>query len=65
MQAAQNLVDAKKPAQRKLIHEDMAVGFIGAGRMAQAMARGLISTGKKPVRTGNTCGGDRGVNSHL
>ncbi|KAK3600560.1 hypothetical protein CHS0354_003497 [Potamilus streckersoni] len=33
-------------SQRKsFIPEDMTVGFIGAGRMAQAMARGLISTG--------------------
>lgn len=30
---------------RKYVPENMAVGFIGAGRMAQAMARGFISTG--------------------
>lgn len=27
----------------------MTVGFIGAGRMAQAMARGFISTGKEII----------------
>ncbi|XP_033727520.1 pyrroline-5-carboxylate reductase 2-like [Pecten maximus] len=30
---------------RKHVPEDMTVGFIGAGRMAQAMAKGFISTG--------------------
>jgi hypothetical protein len=32
---------------RKYVPENMEVGFIGAGRMAQAMARGFISTGKR------------------
>ncbi|OWF34952.1 pyrroline-5-carboxylate reductase 2-like [Mizuhopecten yessoensis] len=30
---------------RKHVPEDMTVGFIGAGRMAQAMVKGFISTG--------------------
>lgn len=32
--------------QKSRVPPDMTVGFIGAGRMAQAMARGFISTGK-------------------
>lgn len=31
--------------KKSKIPPDMSVGFIGAGRMAQAMARGFISTG--------------------
>lgn len=32
--------------QTSKVPADMAIGFIGAGRMAQAMARGFISTGE-------------------
>lgn len=32
--------------KKSKIPPNMSVGFIGAGRMAQAMARGFISTGK-------------------
>ena len=32
--------------QTSKIPAGMTVGFIGAGRMAQAMARGFISTGE-------------------
>ena len=31
--------------KKSKVPENMSVGFIGAGRMAQAMARGFISTG--------------------
>ena len=33
-------------SQRSRVPPDMAVGFIGAGRMAQAMARGFITSGE-------------------
>lgn len=36
---------AESAVKRKHVPEDMTVGFIGSGRMAQAMARGFISTG--------------------
>lgn len=37
---------AESAVKRKHVPEDMTVGFIGSGRMAQAMARGFISTGE-------------------
>ncbi|KAL3891381.1 hypothetical protein ACJMK2_003643 [Sinanodonta woodiana] len=39
------MATSSESQKQSFIPEDMTVGFIGAGRMAQAMARGLISTG--------------------
>lgn len=36
---------AESAVRRKHVPENMTVGFIGSGRMAQAMAKGFISTG--------------------
>ncbi|XP_045181487.2 pyrroline-5-carboxylate reductase 1, mitochondrial-like [Mercenaria mercenaria] len=43
-------------AQRSRVPPDMAVGFIGAGRMAQAMARGFITSGI--IKAGNITASD-------
>lgn len=49
---------------RKYVPENMAVGFIGAGRMAQAMARGFISTGKRMSDIFNRRAHVRGIKSY-
>ena len=38
-------VMARTEDQRFTVSESMTIGFIGAGRMAQAMSRGFISKG--------------------
>lgn len=37
---------ARTEDQRFTVSESMTIGFIGAGRMAQAMSRGFISKGE-------------------
>lgn len=42
-------------AKRKHVPDGMTLGFIGAGRMAQAMAKGFIETGKSTSTRVCTC----------
>lgn len=47
---------ARTEDQRFSVSDSMTIGFIGAGRMAQAMSRGFISKGKQCQRGSHSNG---------